>query len=116
MGNKKGQALIEFVIILPIFVFMILAVIDLGKILYFGNILESKMDNVITMYESKKTFEEIEQNIKLDDNDILFEATNENNTYVELKLKKQMAIITPGLNYILGNPYEVIAKRKINYE
>ena len=49
MGNKKGQALIEFVIILPIFVFMILAVIDLGKILYFGNILESKMDNVITM-------------------------------------------------------------------
>ena len=52
----------------------------------------------------------------MDDNDILFEATNENNTYVELKLKKQMAIITPGLNYILGNPYEVIAKRKINYE
>ncbi len=116
MGNKKGQALMEFVIILPIFVFMILAVIDLGKILYFGNILESKMDDVITMYESKKTFEEIEQNIKLDDNDILFEATNENNTYVELKLEKEMPIITPGLNFILGNPYLVIAKRKINYE
>ena len=35
MKNKKGQALVEFVIILPIFVFMVLTVIDIGKIIFF---------------------------------------------------------------------------------
>lgn len=114
--KNKGQALIEFVIILPIFVFMILAVIDLGKILYFGNILESKMDDVITYYEENKTYNEIDNLIKLDDKTIEFQATNENNTYIEFKLIKNLDIITPGLNFILGNPYNVTAKRTINYE
>ena len=35
--NKKGQALVEFIIILPVFIFMLLAMIDIGKILYFNN-------------------------------------------------------------------------------
>lgn len=115
-ANSKGQALIEFVIILPIFVFMILAVIDIGKILYFSNNLESKMDEVITFYEEKKTYDEINELVKLDNDSIEFEATNENNSYVEFKLIRKLAIITPGLNFILDNPYEVTAKRKIFYE
>lgn len=114
--KSKGQALIEFVIILPIFVFMILAVIDIGKILYFGNNLESKMDEVITFYEENKTYDEINNLIQLDDAKIEFQATNENNSYVEFRLIKKIAILTPGLNFILDNPYEVVAKRKILYE
>lgn len=114
--KSKGQALIEFVIILPIFVFMILAVIDIGKILYFGNNLESKMDEVITFYEENKTYDEISNLIQLDDAKIEFQATNENNSYVEFRLTKKIAILTPGLNFILDNPYEVVAKRKILYE
>ncbi len=114
--KSKGQALIEFVIILPLFVFMILAVIDLGKILYFSNILESKMDDVVTYYEDKKSFNEINDLVKLDDKTIEFEATNENNNYVVFKLTKDLEIITPGLNFILGNPYNILAKRTIEYE
>ena len=32
--SKKGQALVEFVIILPIFIFMLLAIIDSFSILF----------------------------------------------------------------------------------
>ena len=35
--NKRGQALVEFVIILPIFIFMLLSIMDIGRIIYFQN-------------------------------------------------------------------------------
>ena len=50
--NKKGQALVEFIIILPVFVFMLLGMIDIGKIMFFNNQIESKMDDVV--YEEFK--------------------------------------------------------------
>ena len=59
MKNKKGQALVEFVIILPIFVFMVLTVIDIGKIIFFRNELENEMSDVIDLYRKKKSYEEI---------------------------------------------------------
>ena len=64
--NKKGQALVEFIIILPVFIFMLLAMIDIGKILYFNNKIESKIDDVITMYENKYQYEVIKKSISKD--------------------------------------------------
>ena len=34
MKSKKGQALVEFIIILPILIFILLAVVDYGMISY----------------------------------------------------------------------------------
>ena len=39
---KKGQALVEFIIILPIVLLMFLGIIDLGRIMYTKIILEWK--------------------------------------------------------------------------
>ena len=30
--NKKGQALVEFILILPILIFILLAIVDIGKL------------------------------------------------------------------------------------
>lgn len=113
--NRAGQALVEFVIILPIFIFMILAVIDLGKILYFKNNLESKMDDVVTTYETLKSEEEIAKRLQLGEDSISLEIKNDNE-YIELKLTRSLDIITPGLNLIFGNPYLATTKRVIYYE
>lgn len=113
--NRAGQALVEFVIILPIFIFMIFAVIDLGKILYFQNNLESKMDEVITSYETLKSVDEIEKKLYLEEDYISLEVKNDNQ-YVEFKLARETDIITPGLNLIFGNPYDVTVKRVVYYE
>ena len=113
--NQAGQALVEFIIILPIFIFMILAVIDIGKILYFQNNLESRMDEVITIYNSTKNYDETLKKYDVD-NDIKLEVNNKDQEYVEFLLKKEIDIVTPGLNLIFKNPYSVTVNRVIYYE
>jgi len=113
--NKKGQALVEFVIILPIFIFMILATIDVGKILYFSNRLENKMSDVISMYESGNSIEQINKNLQKDIKKIELKVTK-NDKFVEFIIIKKIEIITPGLNLIFDNPYKIETKRVVYNE
>lgn len=114
--NKRGQALVEFIIILPIFVMMLLCVIDIGKIIFFQNRLEGKMEDVIMLYKSENTYDYILQELHKDDKSLKLEITNNNNEYIEFKLIKEVEIITPGLNLILGNPHNLDVKRVVYYE
>lgn len=116
MQRKKGQALVEFVIILPIFIFMLLAIIDVGKVIYFRNELESEMSNVVELYKNKKTFEEMEEELKRNNEDIILEIKNENNETITFSLKKNITIVTPGLNFLFSNPYLLEVKRVMSYE
>lgn len=116
MQRKKGQALVEFVIILPVFIFMLLAIIDVGKVIYFRNELESEMSNVVELYKNKKTFEEMEEELKRNNEDIILEIKNENNETITFSLKKNITIVTPGLNFLFSNPYLLEVKRVMSYE
>ncbi len=110
--NQKGQALVEFVILLPIFIFMLFAIIDFGKVLYTKNNLESKMDDVITLYEKAKKMEGIKEQLQLTKENIQLEQEEEQENKIFI-LKKDIDIITPGLNLLLENPYKAIVKRVI---
>ena len=114
--NKKGQALVEFIIILPIFVMMLLCIIYIGKIIFFQNRLEGKMEDVITLYKNENTYDYILKELQKDDKDLKLEIANDNNEYIEFKLIKEVEIITPGLNLILGNPHDLDVKRVVYYE
>ena len=114
--NKKGQALVEFIIILPIFVMMLLCIVDIGKIIFYQNRLEGKMEDVITLYNNGNTYEKILNVIEKDESDVTLEIANDNNEYIEFKLIKELEILTPGLNLILDNPYKVDVKRVIYYD
>ena len=113
--NKRGQALVEFVIILPIFIFMLFATIDIGKILYFTNKIENKLDDVISMYEKNNTTEDIKTNLAQDIKKTDLKIIKEE-TYVEFIIIKKIDIITPGLNLIFNDPYELKTKRVIYNE
>ena len=115
MEKKKGQALVEFVIILPIFIFMLLAVIDIGKVIYYQNALESEMSDVIDLYKNQKSYQDIEEELALNENDLHLEIQNENNETITFYLKKEVTIVTPGLSFVLSNPYEVSVKRSVFY-
>ena len=115
MKNKKGQALVEFVIILPIFVFMVLTVIDIGKIIFFRNELENEMSDVIDLYRNQKSYEEILSDLELQKCDIVLHILNTVNETLSFYLSLNVDIITPGLNLILSNPYPVEVKRVISY-
>ena len=112
--NKKGQALVEFIIILPIFIFMVLAVIDIGKMLYSRNLMQEELDEVVSMYNDGKKYSQINDYIKDIDKDLSLEISNDNNEYIEFKLKLKPEINTPGFNLIITRDIE--AKRVIYYD
>ena len=108
--KKEGQALVEFVIILPIFLMLFLGVIDFGKIFYNKIILESTINDVISLNENNMSEEEIKEKLDLKDMNLII---NEDTSYKEISLAKEIEIITPGLNLILNNPYKLEVKRSI---
>lgn len=114
--NRKGQALVEFVIIIPIFIMMIFTIIDFGIILYNMNKMEIKMEDVVTMYKSNSTYKNIEDYLNKDDNEVKLTITNDNNEDIKIVLSKEIKLITPGLGLIIGDPYNAEAKRVIDYE
>ncbi|MEG1351309.1 MAG: TadE/TadG family type IV pilus assembly protein [Bacilli bacterium] len=115
--NDKAQALVEFVLILPILIFLIFSVIDIGKIIYVKNHIENKTNDVVDLLNKNKDFDEI---VKLVNKDnpykIELNLTYESDNYLTIKLYGLVDILTPGLNLILDNPYKVIVKRVVPYE
>ena len=108
---KKGQALVEFIIILPIFLFIILGVIDMGRIFYTKIILEEQISDVIKMYEAGNSEDKIKKELNLD-KDIVLEKENDKD-YINYVISKNIEIITPGLNLIFDNPYKLVVTRSI---
>ncbi len=105
MKNKKGQALIEFILILPVLLLILFMIIDFGKIILCKNHLENTLSNVVTLKENNgdiNTYlsqDEYKITYKIEDNKIILET--------------KLDLITPGLKNILKNPYKVTVERRI---
>lgn len=110
--SNKGQALIEFILILPILLILTIGIFDLFNIQNKKYDLENDLDYVTQLYITNKE-NEIEP--YLNKNNIALEK-NINEEYIELKLTKQVKLITPLLNKILENPTTISVKRSVLYE
>ena len=108
--NKRGQALVEFVIILPILLLLIFAFIDLGRIIVCKNHLEGVMSEVANLSD-----EEISTYLKTD-SDYKISYDVKIDKYKNITLTTKLNLITPGLKNILKNPYVVKVERSILYE
>lgn len=113
MKSNKGQALVEFIIILPITLILIFCVVDFGRIISTKGELEDKTQDIVTFYENGKTLEEI--NLIMDNKDIKIDLKN-NGDYVTFTINKKIKPITPGLSYILDNVFNVEVTRVIKNE
>lgn len=110
--NKKGQALIEFVIILPLIIFILLAIVDFMLILSNKSNLESKMNDVITIYRKDEKSLDIVEYLNTDLKNVSFSA-KKSSKYTYLEVKMPYKFITPGMDNILGNKYEIKCERVI---
>ena len=97
--NKKGQALIEFIIILPIFIILMLAVFDYVRIYSEKSNLESVIEDVILSNELN------------DDNITILKETDDEKT--KYTLNKSIDIYSPVISVIIGNKYVVSVSRVI---
>ena len=109
--NKKGQALVEFVLILPVFMLLIFSVYDFGMIFSKKSSLENSSSDIISLYQNGKTIDEIKELYpSLNISDVL------DTDYHKITITDKVKIITPGLNRILGNPYSIKVERYIPNE
>ena len=109
--NRKGQALIEFVLILPIFILILFATIDFGLILSKKNELENISVDVVAMLNNRKSVDEI--NSMYSDVKIEEEKSED---YTKIIISEDVDIMTPGLNLVLGDPYKIQIERNIPNE
>lgn len=116
MNKKRGQALVEFIIILPVLIMLFFGAIDFGRIIIRKNELESITSDVVKLYNEGASFKEMEEFLKENNPNNSLKVTNKNNKYIEIALESKMNFITPGLNKILGSSYKATAKRVIYYE
>lgn len=113
LKNNRGQALVEFVIILPVTLMLIFTVVDFGRVISLKSDLESKTDDIITFYKSGKTLEEI--NNVMDNKNIDISIIT-NDSYTTIKVEKKINPITPGLSYIFKKVFDVEVYRVIKNE
>lgn len=120
MKNQKAQALIEFVLILPVLIMFLFSIIDFGTIFIRKSELENKINDA---YEAAKSstdvstlYSNIDSAINKDSNKYSLELTFDNESdYMNIKLISEVKTITPGLNLIIGYPYKVTVERVIKY-
>ena len=103
--NRKGQALIEFVLILPVLILILFIIFDFGNIFYSKYELQNQSMEIVRLVKDKKNIEDI--------NDIYSKLDIEINTYKEdykkITLTKELDLITP----LLDNPYLIKVERII---
>ena len=106
LTDNRGQALVEFVLILPVFIFLVFTIYDFGMIFNKKNNLENASIDIIDLYRSGKSLAEIEGLYSSLEIDIL-----EEDDYDKITIEDNVKLITPGLNLIFGNPYRVSVVR-----
>ncbi len=109
--NNKGQALIEFILILPVLLLILMAMIDIGNIFLKKYELNEDLETVTELYKNNDTKELglylANEDIKLEDS-----KTNE---MITITLQKQIEINAPLLKNVLGKNY-IIETSKTFYE
>ncbi len=105
--NKKGQALVEFVIILPVLLLIVISMVDFGNLLYQKYQLEQNLEYVSDLYLANDTnaLEQEKQRLNI--------KTKEDGNTVKLSIEKKITMSSPILRRILGDNYTITTSRKL---
>ena len=96
MLDNKGQALIEFILILPVFLLLLFVIVD------FGVIFSAKSNLVDDINSIKSLYSDYDISLELD------------NDYDKFIISYSVDLITPGMNRILSDPYVIKVERVIS--
>lgn len=94
MKEEKGQALIEFILILPVFLLIISAFIDVLNIMYEKYKLNQNLDTIATIFIEKG---DTSASNYANENKIDWSFKKEDDIYI-VEVSKKHSFFTPGLN------------------
>ena len=104
--NRKGQALVEFVLILPVFILLVFAFIDVGKIILCKNNLESLMNDAVLLIKNNDNIEDVKKYVNENSNYKIEVVVNEGE-YTKVILKTNIDLTTPGIDKILSENIKI---------
>ena len=110
--NRKGQALVEFVLILPVLIIILLAIVDFGNILVSKNKLENDATDIIRIIKNDESTLDLNEEYS----NIDIEITDYKEGYKKVIITSEVKINTFILDKILGNPCKINTERVIPYE
>lgn len=113
MLNKRGQALVEFILILPVFLMILFVIVDFGMIFNAKSSLENDTSDIVLMVENGDDINNIQLSYPKYDISI---KKSDDNKYYNIYVKSYVDIVTPGMNLILDDPYPIYTERVIPYE
>lgn len=117
MLDKKGQAIIEFVLILPVLIMLIFTCLDFGNIFVNTNELENAINLINDLDKNLINYSEVYELVnKNRPKEISVNISNVEDGYITITLTRKVDVITPGLNLFIDDPYIVSAQRVIKYE
>ena len=116
MRNNKGQALVEFALILPVILILIFCLIDFGRVIVTKSSLENSVSDALLLYENKKTKDEIETLLNKNQKDKINVLIEQEEGYITITVEETIKPITPGLIHISEDVFEVSASRVIKDE
>lgn len=107
--NKKGQALVEFILILPVILLIFMALIDVGSIFMQKIDLSNTMNTVSDLYQHGDKKELMAYVAKED----LKYSESVTGDMVKLTLNKSVDVSAPILRNVLGKRYTIEASKVI---
>ncbi len=113
--KNKGQALIEFVMLLPVLMLILFAIIDFGRLFCEKMSLENRFHEVLLVYEKNHNYDEALSLLNREGKEATLE-TNFFSDYAQVGVEMEFSFLTPGLHRILGKPYVIRIERTIPYE
>lgn len=126
MKKKKGQAILEVALVLPILIFVFCAMVDFGRILYSSAHLNMVTQEAVRLAGLGKSDDEIVQFVSdkvslVDKNSVKTDITpddlnRKSGDYVTVKIIYNIKYITPFMNKIFPSPFEVAVQSTIRVE
>ena len=107
MRNNKGQALIEFILVLPVLLLVIISIVDFGNIILKKYELENDIDNVAELYKNSGNVE-----LYLSNKNLTIKYTNSDN-FTNITIYKKVNVVSPVLVPILGSKYEIHTEKSV---
>ena len=110
--KERGQALVEFILILPILLLVFMYLIDVGNIFMQKYDLNNTLETASDLYQNNK---ENELKAYMAKEEVNLEQ-KQNGEMITLVLTKNIKITAPGLSKILGKNYKIKTEKTIYKE
>lgn len=107
--NKKGQALVEFILVLPVLLIVLMSIMDIGNIYIKRHELNEDIEIVTEMYQNGKK-EQMHAYIAREEIEFKEEKSSE---LIKLSLEKEVNINAPILSKIIGKKYKIESSKII---